>query len=238
MERDYSKRIKQLRTGLRLTQHVFAGRLHVQPQVVASWEQGRREPSAESYRQLAKLAPPADAWFFLEKIGVTRNLVRAKWRARVDLPPANPERAGVELRRHRTPSRLEIPVLRDGAISNPLQPAPEDIADQISFPASLFPENPGVYVAFHIRGNAMAPVLREGFLTLIDPSQRDPEKLQGRMIGVQRAGHISAKWLAAGSKPGHWVLRAENSQYPDIVVATEGAEFLVGAVVFWWGSQQ
>ena len=237
MERDYSKKIKQLRAELRLTQHVFAGRLRVQPQVVASWEQGRREPSAESYRQLAKLSPPADAWFFLEKIGVTKDLVRAKWRARADLPAAGSKRATAKPPRQASPSHLEIPVLRDGALADPRHPLPQDIAGHISFPASLFPENPGTYVAVHIHGNAMAPVLRDRFLALIDLSQRDPDKLAGRMVGIQRAGHVSVKWLTAESKPGHWVLHSENSQYPDIVVATEDAEFLVGEIAFWWGTQ-
>ena len=237
MERDYSKRIKQLRTELRLTQHVFAGRLHVQPQVVASWEQGRREPSAESYRELAKLSPPADAWFFLEKIGVTKDLVRAKWSARAELPSTRTRRTPPKPQRRPSPSQLEIRVLREGALADPRHPLPQDIAGYMSFPATLFPENPGAYVAVHIHGNAMAPVLRDRFLALIDLTQRDPNKLAGRMVGVQRAGHVSVKWLAPGSKPCHWVLRSENSQYPDVVVATEDSEFLIGAVVFWWGAQ-
>src|SRR3970040_1010208 len=76
---EYARRIKKLRAALQLTQHALAERLHVRPQVVASWEQGRRDPSASSYHRLADLAPPKEAWFFLEQIGVTKQLVRAKW---------------------------------------------------------------------------------------------------------------------------------------------------------------
>ena len=67
-----------MRAELGLTQYALAERLNVRPQVVASWEQGRKEPSAKSYFGLAKLASGADAWFFLSKMGLTAELVRSK----------------------------------------------------------------------------------------------------------------------------------------------------------------
>src|SRR6187431_2083092 len=79
---EYSRRIRKLRAELRLTQHALAELLHVRPQVVSSWEQGRKEPSASNCQQLANLASPKEAWYFLEQIGITKKLVSDKWPGR------------------------------------------------------------------------------------------------------------------------------------------------------------
>ncbi len=240
MARDYSRKIKKLRAALRLTQHAFAGRLRVQPQVVASWEQGRREPSAASYRRLARLAPPADAWFFLQRIGVTKELVRAKWKM-----PSSPLEARSSPDRPGRPrkegamaeaAQIRIPVLRDGA-PDPQRPRPRDIASFLSFPAQLFPKKEAVYVAVPIRDEAMSPALSDVSTVVLDQSQRDPALLSGRLVGLAENGRILVRRLAAGSRPGQWILQAENPQYPDLVIKSRAPGFLVGLVVSWWATQ-
>jgi hypothetical protein len=81
----------------------------------------------------------------------------------------------------------------------------------------------------------MAPVLRDRFLAVLDQTQCDPSQLAGHMVGVQEGGRVSVKWLSAESRPGHWVLHSENPQFADVVVKTPEADFLIGAVISWWG---
>src|SRR5579885_3285764 len=79
MKRDFSKQIKSLRKALGLTQTALAQKLGVLPWAVASWEQGRFEPSGEHYAQLARLAPPAEAQYFFSKLGIDRAVVLSAW---------------------------------------------------------------------------------------------------------------------------------------------------------------
>src|SRR5437870_13896304 len=119
MKRDISRQVKQLRAALKLTQHGLAERLDVRPQVVASWEQGRKVPSAKNYQQLARLASPQKAWFFLNCIGITKRLVQQKW---PQAPAARPrKRPAVSLEKLRgrsadklLRSQIRIPLLREG----------------------------------------------------------------------------------------------------------------------------
>jgi transcriptional regulator with XRE-family HTH domain len=241
-DRDYSRRIRKLRAALGLTQHSFADRLRVRPQVVASWEQGRREPAASSYQQLARLAPPDDAWFFLEKIGVTKELVRAKWKEPPQRPAAkqrSPESAKVyvlsmddSLR-----SQVRIPLLRDHGAVDFRKLREGNIDSFLSVPSTLIPNPTGNYVAVRIRENSMAPILRDRSIAVLDRSNRNPARLLGRMVGVRKHDSLVVRWLAPESRSGHWILRAENPRYPVIVLETAGADFLIGAMVSWWGTQ-
>ena len=79
MAKEYSLRIKKLRKRLGVTQHALARKLGVLPWAVSSWEQGRWEPSGEHYAQLARLAPPEEARYFLGKLGLDRDTVLGKF---------------------------------------------------------------------------------------------------------------------------------------------------------------
>src|SRR5262245_60239637 len=148
-DKDYSRRIRKLRAALRITQHTLADRLRVRPQVVASWEQGRREPAASSYQGLARLASPADAWFFLQKMGVTKKLVQAKWikdrkrpaRKKDRLPPF------VLSMDEATQGQVRIPLLRERAPADLRKLRTRDIATFLSIPAALLPSSSGKYLA-------------------------------------------------------------------------------------------
>lgn len=59
---DYSaERIREIRTGLSLSQQVFAGVLNASPSAVRAWEQGQREPDGPTRRllQVAESFPEA-----------------------------------------------------------------------------------------------------------------------------------------------------------------------------------
>ena len=67
---EWSRRIKTLRQRRRLTQAALGKVLGVTKKVVADWEQGRQQPSAHRYIQLAKLAGGEQALWLLDQVGL------------------------------------------------------------------------------------------------------------------------------------------------------------------------
>lgn len=235
---EYSRRIKKLRAELCLTQHDLAVLLHVRAQVVASWEQGRKEPSASSYQQLANLAPPKEAWFFLEQIGVTKKLVREKWPGRVSARPSNSPRARVRTTNRSDNRFLQIPLLRDKLPAAPHEITEREIASVIAVPTKFVRKKAGAYAAIRNRGDSMAPVLKDKFIVVVDRTNRDPARLTGRMVGVWGEEGPLVRWLNRESATGQLILRPENTQHPTLVFDASAAERILGDVVFWWGSQE
>lgn len=72
---DWSREIKELRSGLRLTQGALADLLGISKKVVADWEQGKQQPSARRYIQLAKLARREQALWFLDHLGLDQHFL-------------------------------------------------------------------------------------------------------------------------------------------------------------------
>jgi len=240
MRKDFSRRIRRLRQALRLTQHDLAARLRVQTQVVASWEQGRKKPSPSSFGHLAKLAPPKDAWFFLNQMGITKQLVREKWPKRRTGPRSKESSSttpGARLRAGEDPlrSQVRIPLLREEAVKDPLAITKRDIQSFLTVPPNLLPKESGSYVAIPVHGDSMAPLLRDGFLVVLDPATRDPVRLGGQMVAVQGPEGVLVRWLQVESRSDRLVLRAENPAYPELVLRNPPASRILGAVVSWWG---
>jgi SOS-response transcriptional repressor LexA len=251
---DYAHRVRRLRLELGLTQHTLAERLHVRPQVVASWEQGRREPSAESYQQLARVAPPQEAWFFLEKLGITKELIRAKWRAQgrrdrrgqttlQDTIPISPNRQRADApplpSKGEVRAMVQIPILCDEAAGkHPHELAPGDIESYIALPLRAAPRGHHAYTGIYMRGEAMQPALRDGYIAVIDHLNRNASRLGGRIVVARLDSVIVVRRLAATEPSGRLVLRADNPEYSEISIAPSRSNPIVGDVVFWWGTQR
>ncbi len=68
----WSQQLKGFRRSAGLTQSGLASKLGITKKTVAEWEQGRQEPSARRYVQLAKMAKGEQALWFLERVGLDR----------------------------------------------------------------------------------------------------------------------------------------------------------------------
>jgi transcriptional regulator with XRE-family HTH domain len=250
MNRDLPLRIKKLRKALDLTQHTLALRLGVLPWAVASWEQGRWEPSGEHYAQLARLASPEDAWFFLGKLGIDKDLVRSKLPQRGLAGSAKqPAVVPPEIRiytldewKQGTADRLryqvQIPVLRDeAAAGSPREINERDIESFIAVPGKFVPRGPASYTGIYIRGDSMEPILRDRFLVVVDHSERDPVRLRGRMVAALVQGGVLVKWLSRDTRRERIVLRSQNQEYEDILLESPETDPIIGDIVFWWGAQ-
>ncbi len=66
------RRPVSFRHGVGLTQPGLASKLGITKKTVAEWEQGRQEPSARRYVQLAKLDKGKQVLWFLEGVGLDR----------------------------------------------------------------------------------------------------------------------------------------------------------------------
>ncbi|MBI4459667.1 MAG: helix-turn-helix domain-containing protein [Acidobacteria bacterium] len=247
MSKNFSLRIKKLRKLLGLTQHGLARKLGVLPWAVASWEQGRWEPSGENYALLARLAPPSEAWFFLEKIGIDQEMLLAKW------PNLAQQTSGAQLPEIRiltseewkrgTLDRLrfqvQIPVLRDeAAAGSPREVNERDIDSFIAIPVKFVPKGIGAYTGIYIRGDSMEPILSDRFIVVVDHSQRDPVRLRGRMVAALVQDGVLVKWLAREGRRDRLILHSQNPAYADITLESPEMNPIIGDVVFWWGAQK
>jgi SOS-response transcriptional repressor LexA len=228
-----------LRKALGLTQHALARKLGVLPWAVASWEQGRWEPSGEHYAQLARLAAPEEARYFLSKLGLDRETVLAKFpEASAQLPEiriytTEQWKPGTQ---DRLRFQVQVPVLRDeAAAGSPREINERDLDSFIAVPSKFVPKGPGVYSGIYIRGDSMAPILRDRFIVVVDHTQRDPARLRGRMVAALVQEGVLVKWLARESRRDRIVLRSENKSYDDIVLDAPETNPIIGDVVFWWG---
>src|SRR3972149_6578062 len=220
MAKDFSLRIKKLRKALGLTQHALAQKLGVLPWAVASWEQERWEPSGEHYAQLARLAPPEDAQFFLGKLGLDREVVLSKWPEAFPQPP--------EIRIYTTEQwkpgtqdrlrfQVQVPVLRDeAAAGSPREINERDIDSFIAVQSKFVPKGQGVYTGIYIRGDSMEPILSDRFIVVVDHTQRDPAGLRGRVGAALVQDGVPVEWLARESRRDRLILRSPNPAYPDI----------------------
>lgn len=241
MAKEYSLRIKRLRKALGVTQHALARRLGVLPWAVSSWEQGRWEPSGEHYAQLARLAPPDQARYFLGKLGLDRETVLDKFaETSVQAPEiriytTEQWKPGSE---DRLRFQVQVPVLRDeAAAGSPREINERDIDSFIAVPSKFVPRGPGAYSGIYIRGDSMEPVLRDRFIVVVDHMRRDPLRLRGRMVAALAQGGVLVKWLARETRQNRLVLRSENPEYEDIVMESPETNPIIGDVVFWWGVQ-
>jgi len=234
---EYSRRIKKLRERLRLTQHALAELLHVRTPVVASWEQGRKEPSARNYRQLANLAPPKDAWYFLEQIGVTKQLVRSKLPKRHSKKTSpRPSKTRIRIANLGEQLFVPVPLLRENRTGASRSITEADIERVIAVPTQFLPDNTGACVGIRNRGDSMAPILQDGFLVLVDHTNRDLARLEGRIVAVWGESGPQCRWLATDLHSGQLQLRPENPAYPTLPADAAATDWLIGAVVFWGGT--
>src|SRR5580692_10477505 len=67
---EWSSRIRQILSDLKLTQAGLAERLGVSPPTVSRWIQGGQEPTAEGYIALGNLVGRPEGMYFWERAGM------------------------------------------------------------------------------------------------------------------------------------------------------------------------
>jgi len=90
----------------------------------------------------------------------------------------------------------------------------------------------GVYSSIRIKGDSMAPVLREGDIVTINHTRTDPAELRGKIVAVRIPDEgITIKYL--NEMPDVWVLEPEN-RLAQTIYADKKKSKIIGVVEWAW----
>ncbi|MDD4422652.1 MAG: S24 family peptidase [Eubacteriales bacterium] len=102
------------------------------------------------------------------------------------------------------------------------------------------PHNPENYTCCRVQGSSMYPILSDGDIVAIDHAERDPRRLDKKMVVFRKDGGVTIKWLKV-LKDGSVVGVPENKDDFDSVVSLRGDEIvtgIVGKVSWWWAKRK
>jgi hypothetical protein len=213
---------------------------------VSRWERGTKEPTAECYIRLGKLAGDSERWQFWSRAGLSR----------ADIPPTHPVDRGMpgngslpefeialagsgkkKISKHSTKMKLfAIPVLPVNA-ATPGENGDHradfgDVAPEwvIAAPAAWCP-NPDLTSCLRVKGSSMTPSIHDGDIVAVDGSQTDPGKLSGKIVV---AWHRKRGLSLAGFQQldGIEVLESENRDYRPVVLGKDRSWRIVGKVLW------
>jgi len=210
---------------------------------VSRWERGTQEPSAGSYIELGNLAGVPVCWYFWGRAGLqTEHLMRVmpklgKRFSRTRTVVLQSATAGSGSKIPVAPQLVAIPLLEVVAASHGergdspaiLHDAP--VESMIAAPKDWCP-NPSATTCLRVRGNSMMPLITEGAILVVDSSQIDSAKLNGKVV---IAWHRDMGLTV--SRLQHYdhttVLQPESRDYESIVLDSEH-KWKIVAKVLWW----
>ena len=235
-EREWCEPIRRLRLTLGLTQARLAQRLgDVTQAAVSQWEKGVREPTADNYIKLGKLAGGGERDYFWRKA----NFSPSEFLGGPRLPEVN-----LELSILTDPARgpkvmpdvVPVPLLKDAAAAgSPRAIDQSDIDRWLLVDATAAP-HPQNTIAIRIVGGSMEPSLRDGFIVVIDTTERAPRELAGAMVAARDpSGGVTVKYLRLVH--GEFMLVAEHTSvsYDPILLSHEPGWKILGKVLWWIG---
>lgn len=203
--------IRAARKSLGLTQASLAEALGSSQGAITRWEREIDSPPVAVFNILAKLVPDEQRDFWLQLSGdAYRDLDMNDLRS--------------------------IPVLHDAAAAGTPRVVDENEIDfNLLFPPKLLPSG-GKLVGVRVSGDSMSPILEDGYIALLDVSQRQPSKLVGKMVAARQGDGITLKWLRRQKGDIYLLVPQNTSQRHDIeFVSQEGDWSIVGEVVKWIG---
>lgn len=244
---EWSVRIRQLLSDLKLTQAGLAERLGISPATVSRWLQGRHEPTAESYVALGNLARRPDGVYFWERAGMDI----------AGLPDAGYPQAISSIRVHLTDFKLvtskklseqlggkgnavAIPLLSATAYGDRIPPhenvslSQAEVEEVLLAPLDWCP-HPENMVSMHFSGDSMVPTIAPDSIIFVDTAVTDREQLHQRLaiVGHRDLGFKVARFQRiAGSD----LLVSANHRFAPLDVSN-ASKWKVFGEVLWWVSR-
>jgi SOS-response transcriptional repressor LexA len=212
------RRIRDLRKAvLRLHQRQFGLEFGVSQAAIARWESGEDMPPPRALITMGDLAGEPDKWWFYEKAGIKR------------------QDASLFMSHSRGEEKI-VPLLRDAIAAGMGRAIDEAIEDNWPLPKKWFPPGSSI-VALKVVGDSMSPLVQEGYIVLIDTSERNPRKLAGQMIAAREGDGVTLKWLRKEGKFYQLVPQHTSRSHPVRIIAPgEEEEYgVVGRVIKWIG---
>src|SRR5256885_5256154 len=228
---EWAKRIREIRTRLRIPQGELARLLDCSAMTVSRWENGQLEPTAHYYVELGKLAGKTDCWFYWERAGLqSSDVVRVlPERERKQLPaPVEPQmefaEAGSGGRLEEVPKSKLVPIPILMAVAGTHGGGGDKRANLNRIPArevmgapTEWCPNPGYTSLLRVKGRSMEPLIHDGDIAAVDSSQTDRTRLDGKIVIVSS----EEKGLCVSRLrryPKFDVLESENREYKSVVL--------------------
>src|SRR5271169_635514 len=214
---DWAARITALRRRLQVSQSELGKQMNCSAMAVSRWERGVQEPPANVYIQLGNLTGDPECWYFWGRAGLSsedlmRVLPAVRSRLRKDrLPSLQVVQAGA----HRAPTRQDnlvaIPVLPVVVATHGGKGDPADLLHEVrpesmlAAPSDWCP-NPAQTSCLRVHGRSMMPLIRDGYIIVIDTSQTNRLKLYGQIV------------VAAHKEQGLIVSRLQRFDHTEVLV--------------------
>ena len=198
---------------MRYSQTQLAQALGVSQGNIAKWENGKLKPPGHILALLARLAPEEESAWWLAQAGVKL------------------EHFSVVESEDRT-----IPVLKDAAAAGTARVINDaEIDYKLNLPRHIVPRG-GKLVGLKVKGDSMSPILEDGYIVLVDVSQRDPEKLIDRIVAASNGDGVTLKWLRRYEDTYMLVPQNASSRHPVRIIRGHGDWSIIGEVVKWIGA--
>ncbi len=240
--------ISRLRKRLGLSQTTFGHEVHSSAMGVSRWERGAQEPPSHSYIELGNLAGDPDCWFFWARAGLrSEDLMRVLPKLRNRFPQPSLQdfqivHAGTSSRTDRKVEKAQlvaIPLLKIVAATDGengdnmpiLHEAP--IESIIAAPREWCP-NPTSTYSLKVRGNSMNPLIYADYILVVDSSQTNRAKLDGKIVIAwnKDVGLTVSRFRRYDHTE---VLHPENREYGSITLDRKSSWKIIAKVLWWIG---
>ena len=242
---DWAAMISGLRQRLGLSQTAFGNEVHSSAMGVSRWERGAQEPTSHSYIELGNLAGDPDCWFFWGRAGLrSEDLMRVLPKLRSRYPRANiidfqVVHAGSSKKKVKPQELVAIPLLKFTVAASDekgdnmpiLHQAP--IESIIAAPREWCP-NPTTTYSLRVRGNSMNPLIYANYILVVDSSQTDRAKLDGKIVIAwhKDAGLTVSRFRRYDNTD---VLSPENREYAPVTIDRKNKWKIIAKVLWWVG---
>jgi SOS-response transcriptional repressor LexA len=242
---DWASMISRLRKRLGMSQTSFGKEIHASAMGVSRWERGAQEPPSHSYIELGNLAGDPDCWFFWGRAGLrSEDLMRVLPKLRKGFPQPKLQNfqivhAGASSKKPGVSQLVAIPLLKIVAATNgdkgdnmpALQEAP--IESIIAAPKEWCP-NPTSTYSLRVRGNSMNPLIYDNYILVVDSSQINRAKLDGKIVIAwhRDVGLTVSRYRRYDHTE---VLHPENRDFPSITLDRKNNWKIIATVLWWIG---
>jgi SOS-response transcriptional repressor LexA len=241
---DWAIKVLVLRERLQLNQTAFGQVLQCSAMAVSRWERGVQQPPSRSYIEIGNIAGDPDCWYFWERAGFRREHVmsmlpemrRALRRTHAHTVEFVPGKSG-NGKSSQHERFVAIPLRKIVAAAHGekgddisyLHDAP--VESTIVAPKRWCP-NPSSMSCLRVQGHSMAPTIHDGYILVVDSSEIDKRKLDGKIViaWTRKSGLTVSRFRRYDQTE---VLQSDNPQYAAVMLGRKN-EWKILAKVLWW----
>jgi phage repressor protein C with HTH and peptisase S24 domain len=242
--REWTGRIRQLLTDLKLTQAALSERLGVSPATVSRWLAGKNEPTAETYVALGNLAGRPDGAYFWERAGIDtseladpilRQTISSIQTALEDFKLITSKKVSQHLAGKG--NAVAVPLMNVTAFGDRVPPhenvrlSQAKVEDVLLAPLSWCP-HPENMLCMHVAGDSMYPIIPSGSILFLDTASTDRDQVNERLV-VASHRDLGFKVARLQRLAGSDLLVSANPKYLPLDVSNTTRWKIFGEVLWW-----